>query len=74
MKVIIVNLFSDLHCYNSFFNIQIPTITHLKPKPSYNKELQRVRPTFALAEARTYEEIEAALATIEKFQKPWHLT
>ena len=32
-----------------------------------------IHSTFALAEASTYEEIKASLATIQKFTKPWEL-
>ena len=66
INLIVLYLFADLHSYNSFFQITTPTIPPIGI-------IQGIQATFALAEASTYEEIEAALPTIVKFSKAWSL-
>ena len=74
--------FPDLHIYNYFFLIPTPNIKSLAGYElrewHQNKfvtviKYPRITATFALAEARTYDDILTALPTIEKFSQQWRL-
>ena len=64
--------------YDKYFYTQRCSLGYMykmstHPVFRYGNRTHSIQATFALAEASTYEEIKASLATIQKFTKPWKL-